>query len=370
MAGSFSSPGAQPVRHMLRAVLAVVAVLPGAASAQDAWTYGSFDNGAWFEAWVTSPDAGVSLNCGGNSPGGQPLPQTDEPMVTANYAMNLTIALPGLRPTTVTGAPRGDLVVAGDTGAAFVLPLAHWDELNGTGWIQSVRYGDPLLELMRGAGALAFDAGGQRHATYGTAGLAPALDSAMAFCDARWAATGVPIPATAVASVQGLRTRGIDVAPTKAATLPPPPSAPEPAPPMATASDTLLARVHAHVAKNCGRLPAGLTANAVRAANIDGDGNTDYVLAWDDVDCGAGSGGSRPFCGASQCLVEVFLSSSWARGEGPEAMYAAAVDVVAGANGLDLVQTAGRLAVCNAPEAPPDCRFYWGWTVSGYGRVK
>ncbi len=142
---------------MIRAVrFAAMCLTLAAPAGAQGWTYGSLDNGAWFEAHVAAPDGLMSLHCGGPSPGGQPMPQTDEPMTTPDYTLILTLAQPGL------GGPgnddqRGDLVIASGT-QGFRLPLASYDMLNGSGWMQVLRFGDPLVAELRRTSAIAVDA--------------------------------------------------------------------------------------------------------------------------------------------------------------------------------------------------------------------
>ena len=344
MTGQSEAPGTSSGCRRSRMLHAVVgaAVLAFPAAAQ-AWTYGSLDNGAWFEAHVTAPDRQLSLHCGGRSPGGRPLPQSDEPMVTPDYTFILTLGQAAL------GVPgnatrRGDLVIASGT-RGYRLPGAVYDELNATGWVQVLRFGDPLVAELRQTPAIAVDVASGRLATYGTADLGPELDRAIAFCDARWAAVGVPLPSDAQGVVATVRARSLDVSPTVAAAAP----------------ATGLARQRADIAvrQGCG---GGYEAGpeAFLAGDIDGDGAEDIAIKWDAITCRGSL--PRPFCGASQCAVEVVLSSR-ELGEGQGTLYAQAAELTPLSNGNMGLKLGGSLGMCRE-FGRTACSFVWYWNGS------
>jgi hypothetical protein len=103
-------------------------------------------------------------------------------------------------------------------------------------------------------------------------------------------------------------------------------------------------------------------------ANLDGDGAPDYVIAWDAITCAGPV--PRPYCGASQCAVDLFVSSAFRPGARPETIYAAAVSIGPGPGGLDVLQLAGRLANCREPDAPTDCIFHWAWRNGTLERIR
>ncbi|MFK7871363.1 MAG: hypothetical protein AB8B58_19275 [Roseobacter sp.] len=347
---------------MVRLIALALMVLAGSAYASE-WRYGSFDNGSWFEAHVSHQGLEIAFNCGGRSPGGIALPQTDEPMITDDYFLNLTLAQPALGGS--DGAtflpPRGDVVVAvGTTG--YQLPRAVYDELNLSGWLQPIVMSDPLIAALLGAQAVAVDVNAQRLATYDGAGLGRALTRLIAFCDARWAATGVALPAAAVPLINDIRRQGVDITPTVDAQ-----NGAAAAPPSQRTDAGLWAAVQAYIAGSCNGAVSQYHDGYAQAANLDGDGVQDYVIAWDSIECAGPM--ARPFCGASQCAVDVFASSSYAPGTRPKTVYAQSMAVVPGSNGRDLLQLAGRLANCRDPSAPPDCLFLWGWANGDLQRM-
>lgn len=341
-------------------LIALIAALAGPASAAD-WQYGAFDNGAWFEANVSHASGEMAFNCGGPSPGGQPLPQSDEPMTTAPYTLQVTLAQPGLGgDLTVLPPPRDDLmIVSGSTG--YRLPRVVFDELNGSGWIVALSFGDPLVaDLMQSPGVAVDDAAG-RQGLYGADGLGPALTRMIAFCDARWAAVGEPLPATVVGVVNAVREQRVDISPTVDPAQPAQAAAPR-------TDDGLWNAVQAHIATSCEGAASALHDGYAKSANLDGDGVADYVISWDAIECAGPY--TRPFCGASQCAVDIFVSSVYRPGARPESLYAAAVEIGPGPEGRDVLMLAGRLANCNEPGAPADCIFHWAWRNGTLERIR
>jgi hypothetical protein len=347
---------------MARLIALISCLLAQGASASD-WAYGSFDNGAWFEAHVRHASGEMALNCGGVSPGGQPLPQSDEPMITPPYTVDLTLAHPGLGGgDLVVNPPRSDVVVvSGATG--YQLPRVVYDELDLSGWVQPLGMGDGLVAALLTAAPIAVDAAGQRLGVYETTGLTGPLAQMIAFCDARWHATGTALPDTALGVVNAVRQQGLDVAPTTA----PAAEQQQPAAQPQRVDNGLWASVTDFITRSCEGAVAEYGDGFATAANIDGDGVQDYVIAWDSITCAGNL--RRPFCGASQCAVDVFVSSIYTPGDRPKTVYAQGVWVVPGPNGRDLLQLTGRLANCQQPDAPPDCLFLWGWVEGDLQRV-
>ena len=98
------------------------------------------------------------------------------------------------------------------------------------------------------------------------------------------------------------------------------------------------------------------------AGNIDGDGAEDIVLNWDEIDCLAGP--ARPFCGASACAADVFLSMQFPRTRKPETLLAQGVSLQPLSNGNDGVQVGGTLNAC-LKRGFEACEFLYYW--DGYG---
>ena len=348
---------------MGRLTAIILTMLAGAASASD-WRYGSLDNGAWFEAHVVHSSDEMSFNCGGPSPGGLPLPQSDEPLITAAYSIDVALNQPQLGGggNAEVPPPKDNIVVVTESGG-FRLPGAEYDVLHQRGWVQPVAMGDALVAEIFRTAALAVDLGATRLALYNTEGLGPALERLVAFCDARWAATSVPLPASAVTLINGIRELRVDITPTPMVQD----TAPAATPQVQRADDGLWQAVQSHILRSCDGAVSQYMEGYALAANLDGDGVQDYVIFWDAIQCAGQM--PRPYCGASQCAVDVFASSVYAPGTRPETIFAAAVTVVPWSDGRDLIQIAGRLALCHQPDAPPDCLFLWGWANGELTRV-
>ncbi len=311
------------------------------------WQQQSFDNGMWFEAWAYTPDRSVRLNCGGLSPTGLPPPATDEAYLTAPYTLHLGIG------TALAGPPAsyddfsplpGAMVVAGSNG--YVLPGPEFDQLNSDAWIQPLGFGDPLVAaLLDGAdGRLELRMAGRAPLALDPAGLAPALATALAFCDARWAALGNPVPPQAAATIATLRAM--------------PSTQQAPAQPPAQAASPLRAVADRHIFAGC-RGVATADPDYLIETEIDGDGVPDVILDWGGITCPGAA--PRPSCGAAYCSIDVFLSTR--PGQTPsEGFLGIGVRVEPGLPGrADLVThvTAGS---CPQTTRPATCEQVWRWT--------
>ena len=145
------------MRGLLKAVSLCWLITTGVASAQG-WQPRVFDNASWFTISASIGQT-ATIYCGGRSAGGVPLPQTDEPLMTPDYQLMLTLDLPGLATQENYPAPRNDvMLVKGTTG--YMLPNLQIDELNGFGWLQLLDMGDPLFAAMIDGGPFEIRADG------------------------------------------------------------------------------------------------------------------------------------------------------------------------------------------------------------------
>ena len=300
------------------------------------WAPYAFDNGAWFEAGLYNGDAGLTLHCGGVSPQKQPLPRTDEPRLTQPYQMHLMLSAPPMPRGTDGAAPPGQVVWAvGETG--YILPAVQWDVLSDAFWLQPLEMGDTLIRDMLDGGDVQLLLGGERlsRATDG----AKDLQAAISFCADRWQALGTALPPISADMVAA-------------------------SPQRSAMEQAALDRLGATCADGVQSVDAG----ALVQAEIDGDGQHDIVAFWDKITC-AGSL-PRPVCGASQCAIDVFLSSSFAKAGQPQTVYGATGTVIAGPAGRHILQIVGRLATCSHAQNPNDCTFDWGWTGTEFDRLR
>ena len=116
--------------------------------------------------------------------------------------------------------------------------------------------------------------------------------------------------------------------------------------------------------KGCGGA-AHIEPDAFLTGDIDGDGVPDVVLDWRSVQC---QGSMRyPFCGASTCTADVYLSSAYHRTGYPEALLALGVRLQPLSNGAMAVAVGGTLSDCYAV-GKDSCEFLFYW--NGYDLVK
>lgn len=320
------------MRGLLKAVSLCWLITTGVASAQG-WQPRVFDNASWFTI-SASIGRTATIYCGGRSAGGVPLPQTDEPLMTPDYQLMLTLDLPGLATQENYPTQRNDvMLVKGTTG--YMLPNLQIDELNGFGWLQLLDMGDPLFAAMIDGGPFEIRADGTPIGQLPAAGLTEALSVVVAGCHQRWALIGTRIPAQAQAIVS--RFSSTTAAPAKTN-------------PIGT-----MARARARATEIC---EGGYTETepAFLTGLIDGDSAPDTVIKWDAITCSGAL--SRPLCGASNCSAMVFLSQS----AEPMDFLSQATSLVALSNGRTGLSIAGRFASCGANSL--GCQTIWGWNGS------
>lgn len=309
------------MRRLMFLVLTLVSALskPSRATAQS-WQFDAFDNGAWFEAWVTAGAGLPSFVCGGASPTGLALPQSDEPIFTQVGALDLWMPdnAPMLQQT--DPPPRGDLRLVVDT-QAFALPNASYDLLNFYGWVQSIGVRDAAITTLAGSRAWAIDGRHGRWGPFASTGLGPALTSMVSYCEARW--NGAP---TAVAPQSNNVPAILDAAVQKA------------------------------VADTC---PMGgtLAPNAPVRTDLDGDGINDLILDMREVTCVGATYALH--CGAAMCQISVFLSSVYPRRGQSDDFLGIGVSLVRGTDGQVWIGTGDRAAACPYLYDPVTCTAYW-----------
>lgn len=328
---------------MARLIAALIfALLPFGATAQQVWTPGSYDNGDFFLGTATLPDFNIALSCGERSP--------MRPDWRGPQEMHATVTPPGVLQMRFTkrvlGPPRDELgnetreVTVWADGTSYQLSPVRFGYQDDA-WVVQLYADDRLFGALSQANGFQVESLAGR-LNFSTTGFESAYVQLVSFCEGKFGDIGM------------------DWTTAPAATAPQPaPAAPVPQ------NDAMADVAYAHVAQVCGRDPVRLGPGHLLLGNIDGDGRNDVVIWWDAIDCGPPL--ARPVCGAGQCLVETFLTAAW-RGT-PEQVYATSAGIVRGQNGLDLLQTSGRPAVCQAPNAPADCLFYHGWRDGRFERL-
>lgn len=315
-----------------RAALALaLTALAGPAMAQD-WQLRTYDDGSFFVHSLVGPPGSLGLQCGERSAQGL------SPLTTGNTTPLITVP-GGVRigfGSETLGVPqpqdrRSDVMIV--IGAAgFQLPELAWDELDGT-WGLELPQDDPVFGQLAQTDVFGIYTGSDGQMRQVSArGFAQAFGQLTQSCAAGFAAIGQPPEPAQVVTPQ-------------------PPSGP------------MEARAMAAITVGCGG-PSDLGAAAILRGQIDGDGTEDVVLDWSEITCLSGL--ARPFCGASLCSADVFLS---AQGGTPETLLALGVRLQPLSNGLQAVATGGSLSMCQERGASA-CEFLWYWTGSALEELR
>lgn len=310
--------------------LAALAIAFCAGPAVAGWEGRTIDDGALFYGLAVEQGSGLTILCIGPSAGGVAplLVGAHETAQTAPYALRIEFPQ-GVIPETAGFPSRGDVVIwADDTG--YRLPATQHNEMGGY-WGAEVAMTDPLVAAMRGAGRLRAGPEAGPVSEFAVAGLDAALGAAMEYCTGEFARVGYPVPPGLGGS--------------------------------APAATGMRAAAEVSLRQGCSggyRVSEG----AFQAANIDGDGAEDIVLDWGSVECDGAM--RRPFCGASQCLVEVFMTAAAAQGRGPEQILAQGAGLVPLSNGSIGVRTGLTLESCKGAV----CAAIWYWTGAGFERLQ
>jgi len=304
------------------------ALLPSVVAAQD-WSMSQFDDGSFFSATLSPVDGpGPALVCGERSPQGLSAAVTGntEPDITPPGAFRVYVSDRVIGPPGAHRQTRDDvLLVVGDTG--FRLRGLRWNEMFST-WEVDLPAGDPAFAGIAAQERfeLRSDRGSQM---ISAAGFDAGLRQLAGYCGAMFTAVGLPWPQ------QG--------------------GAPGQAGAMRRAAE-------ADIRRGCSG-PATWTEQAMLSANIDGDGVEDIVLDWSQVTCTGGL--PRPFCGASMCSAEVYISALYPRTGRPEGWLALGVRLQPLSNGNDGVAMGSSLASCRQIGKPGGCEGILYWDGAG-----
>lgn len=290
-------PQGRMTGRIARIALAALAV-PGVLAAQApsaSWSARTEDNGSLIIGSAFLYDHALSLFCTAPSPRGLPLMQTGSHESHQSGPFGMFIGFSDfLFDWDGPFVQRGALLIVGDQ--PFELPEFELDELRGTA--VTLPMSAPVVQALYTASSLALlTPRGEDIHRFSVQGLVPALETALAACTDRWVALGHAPPldlarqsgaaqdlAVAQPPVGGSKT---EFAPVRVADLP--------------------AVIPAHVRAICGG-SARIDEAAVRIVDdFDLDNLPDFVLHYGDIDCQNGI--PRGFCGAANCLIEVFLSS-------------------------------------------------------------
>ena len=291
---------------MIRALVCLF-VLTQAAVAQS-WQVVTEDDGSFYFAMGFVPGK-LGLFCGGRSPQRLSALATGnvEPRITqpGQVGLELSDALIGANQT---GVPRGDVMaVIGNLG--YRLPQIHLNELVGV-QEQFLRRDDSLVAALQSGEPLEFrtDAGGRQ--TVPTARAASAIATALSYCD----------------RLANARPQA-----------------------------DLIGAAQTYIFQACGG-QAQASQGYLLQGDLDLDGQDDIVIDWSLITCPGPL--ARPFCGASKCSVDVYLSRKYRPGAQPDGYLALGVTMQASPFGGAQLRMGGGLSDCGGAGA---CYGIWRW---------
>lgn len=305
-------------------VALITGILNVGESRAQAWQFNASDDGSFFVGGA-GPETGPGffLVCGERSPQGLSPGQTGnmEPDITPPDSFRVYLNVDDIGPPNDQMQTRSDvLIVVGTTGYRF--PQINWNELFAT-WETDVQATDPMFQVI--AAQPSFELRSNTASEIVTAnGFGRALAQLTTYCQSMFASIGLPWSS-------------VTATPTPRATM--------------------RQIAEAAVRTGCGGL-ANTDAKAFLSGDIDGDSEPDIVVDWNNITCTGGY--PRPFCGASMCSANVYLSAAFPSRQRPEELLAQGVRLVPLDNGNMGVATGGSLASCQA-HGTGGCEFIWYW---------
>ena len=335
------------LRHLIPALL--VTVCASAASAQTGaqWSAVVEDLGANIYASALHGSKTMSITCTAPSPQGRSPLENFENEIHKTGPFEVYIGMHEPYFDWSAGMIQtGPTIFLGQNG--YRLPAFELDELSGT--VVRLPMTDALIAALPTATGLVLDTGQGRAFDFGVAGLAGAVEATLTTCVTRWAELGHAVPAALGRFRAGADTpvAGNDSA--------------------SGAPAAMAEYARADIFNGCSGA-ARVDADAILRGDIDGDGVEDAVLDWGGVVCNQGI--TRPFCGASMCSADVYLSSAYGRTGGPVQLLALGVDLQPLTNGLQGVSLGGSLSMCNsAGQGDGGCRFIWYWNGADLVQLK
>lgn len=323
---------------LLALVGAFLGVSSGSVLAE--WRSEAEENYGVFYAGAYSNPGYIGLRCIGPLLG-QPTTAADVSFSPA-HGFLLEFSPQAVAPPSTT-YNRSDLAVWVD-GTGYQIPQMSWTELDGV-WVAPLQMTDPLVNaLLTGRDVIVGPVVGTQY-RLSSAGMNEAVRAAMSFCIPRFAGLGYPVPAALAGFAAGSA-----------------PSSSE------RGGDRLEDLVNARIVQGC--QAGGQTAEAghILRGLIDGDDEVDFVIDWRKISCNRGP--ARPFCGASNCAADLFLSSISPQAGTPDSYLALGVQLVDLSNGRKGMQLGGSLSSCHAAgKGPNGCQFVWFWNGTQMSRL-
>ena len=125
--------------------------------------------------------------------------------------------------------------------------------------------------------------------------------------------------------------------------------------------DTMVDLAEAAINKSCNG-SREVEPGHILVGNIDGDASPDAVVDWGKITCSVGL--ARPFCGASNCSADVYLSQKFHQTGRPESLLAVGVSLIPLNNGAEGLKLGGSLSSCQSASKGTACTFIWYWSGS------
>ena len=317
---------------LMRALLAVAFVLFATSAAFANWRNDSRTGEGLFYAGAFSQPAALGLRCIGHLPGVQGA--ASDTSLSPAYGFLFEIGPEILPPPGATDRRNDIGVWVGAQG--FQMPQLVWNDLDGV-WAAAMLMTDPLITAMRQGSALVVGpiSGGQFQIPAGNMGAA--IEAAMTHCIPFYAGKGQPVPPQRAAFAGGVDPAGEE-----------------------RGGDTMEDFANAHVRQGCDNGQFSADPGHILQGLIDADDLPDYIVDWGKIQCTQGL--ARPFCGASQCAADLFLTQTFFPEGRPDSYLALGVSLIDLNNGRKGMALGGSLSMCNAAgKGPGGCQFIWYW---------
>jgi len=304
-------------------IAAMAASFPVTAQAQT-WRGETVDTGGLIYGNVYAPEQSLGFYCNTPSPQRRPLLETEDHETMLNVPYGMMVAMS----SSLTNGDLTESVLSSVTltldGTSYRMPPLEHDGYYEK-WLVELSFDDPLFTALAGASELILDTGIGPIWRYPTDGLAAVLEAAIAACEDGWAqagygAAGQQAAGQAPTQPEGLMTPEID----------------------------------AFIRQGC-NADYTLDPTAIAAHDLDRDGQPDGILNWDGVTCDAI--GARPFCGAANCSVNIFLSS---RPGDPQTFVVGGYQVAQAPNGMTGLRFGGTVGDCQRRDC--DAVLWWDGT--------
>jgi hypothetical protein len=309
---------------MIRATLlaAALAALPAVGMAQT-WQGTTSDTGGLIYGGASAPARTLTFTCTAPSPQRRPLIETEDHKTIQSVPFGMFVSLSAALVPPPGGEAQLPAVTLTLDGTGYRLPPLRWDELYYE-WMVELAMADPLFGALSAASDLVLDSGTGAAWRYPVDGLAQGLSAAMSACAAGWVQTGLTLPPELGGAAPN---------------------------PQAAATAQMTPEIDSFLRRGC---EAGYTIveGAITLHDLDRDGMPDRILDWAGVTCGGSI--PRPFCGAANCSIDIFLSS---RPGDPQSFLGVGYTVTQAANGAPGLRFGGTAGACARGEC--DRVFWW-----------